>query len=94
MAKLNVLEIADPTVSDFRAKSLAADRVELANEASVQIEALLDAIKHEAAFENDQFDVLLRALLPRLGVLNSVVMSVVGGDAGRTTEEMMVVVHG
>lgn len=67
-------------------------RFDLALQAIYQTDAMIDMLKREDG--NESFDLVLRASLPRLKQLTSVLLSVLGDDAGRATEEMEGVVHG
>ena len=69
-------------------------RVMLAFNAAGEIEALLGVIAREKDRDSSEFDYVLPTLLRRVQELNSVILSVIGGDHGRKTEEMRRVVCG
>lgn len=69
-------------------------RLDAARRAAGEIEMLSHVLRREVAFDNwEQFRVVLPAMLRRLLDLNSVVLSVVGGDCICTTLEMLEVIH-
>lgn len=71
-----------------------AARISLAHGASNDIEALVGMMRREIFSEPDQLNAILLNTLMRVRDLNSVVMSVVGGDDDRSTAEMHEVVLG
>ncbi len=64
----------------------------IAHEAATGADALLRMLQREVG--NDGFDFLLEQVLIRALELNSVVLSVLGGDDDRDTHEMNNRVHG
>ena len=71
-----------------------ATRMSLAHEASGDIEALVGMMRRELAAEPAQLGAILCNTLLRVLALNSVIMSVIGGDDTRSTAEMFEVIHG
>lgn len=71
-----------------------SERLSIAHQATGDIEALIGMMRREIATDADQLDVILDLALHRIKELNSVVMSAVGDDSGRDTEEMHRVVFG
>ena len=78
------------------AKAIIKERAYLALKASWEISALIGVIQREQARDdNTEFEeVLLPVLLRRMADVTSVIMSALGGDDGRKTEEMREVIHG
>ena len=71
------------------------ERRALAWDAAGQIEALTDMLERELAHGSSEFEYyLLPQMLKRIHSVNSVILSVLGGDDGRETEEMREVIHG
>lgn len=71
------------------------DRRDLANDAAGQIEALTDMLVREHAHASSEFSHhLLPQMLQRIKAVNSVILSVLGGDDERPTEELREVIHG
>lgn len=85
---------AQDSVAGAAMVAVPEDRMGAAREAIWQIDAMLAMLYREHQQEGECFDLALSACMPRLRALASVVMSVVAGDDGRTTEEMREVVHG
>jgi len=76
----------EPTADDQTA------REEIAWHAAGEIEAITNMLERET--HQDGFDLILRTGLRRVRELNSIVLSVVGGDTSRETDEMCDVVYG
>lgn len=70
-----------------------AERFAVALEATWEVEAISRHLNNELPMEQPEYQ-HLRALVVRVLHLNSVVMSVLGGDDGRETEEMRSVIEG
>ncbi|WP_272970169.1 hypothetical protein [Comamonas terrigena] len=70
-----------------------AERLDIALTASYEMEAISRHLNGNLPMEQPEYQ-HLRALVVRVLSLNSVVMSVLGGDDGRETEEMRNVVEG
>lgn len=71
------------------------ERQALALDAAGQIEALVGMLKREQEQDSSEFGYyLLPPMLQRIKAVNSVILSVLGGDDGRKTEEMREVIHG
>jgi len=69
------------------------ERLDIALTASYEMEAISRHLNVNLPMEQPEYQ-HLRALVIRVLNLNSVVMSVLGGDDGRETEEMRSVVEG
>lgn len=71
------------------------ERKQLVFHAAAEIEVLVDMLARERKRDDSPaFDVLLSSMLRRIYALNSVILSVTGGDDERETEEMREVIHG
>lgn len=70
------------------------DRIEVASQATHQIEAILCSLRRESQRDETIFLELLTSQLVRLKDLNSVAMSLLDGDHQRETREMQQVVFG
>ena len=64
--------------------------------AAGEIETLINVPQLERQAQDDRviFDLFVRMMLDRIKALNSVVLSVAGGDVGRDTDEMCQLVYG
>lgn len=94
MATSNATAI-DQSIAEAGANHWAAERVELASQATHQIESLLYALRRELNEVNDSVDTtLMMTVVIRLKALNSVAMSMLDNDAFRETSEMKKVVLG
>lgn len=69
----------------------SARRQAAALQASYQLDAMIDMLGRESRY--DSFDLLVKASLPRMHELTSVVMSALGNDVGRKTSEMEMAVN-
>lgn len=75
--------------------NIPKERADLALRVSYEVDTLADAFAHLVDEVDDQVtEYLLPVLLRRLKDINSVAMSVLGGDDGRTTKEMFEVIYG
>ncbi len=72
----------------------AAERLDVALDATYEIEHLCDATMVLANESTSTDAILFRGLAARVLALNSIIMSVVGKEDGRTTEDMKAVLFG
>lgn len=87
--------VNDGTPDDTGKASTIDERQRLALDAAGQIEALVGMLKREQEQDSSEFEhYLLPPMLQRLKAVNSVILSVLGGDDCRKTEEMREVIHG
>ena len=70
-------------------------RQALALDAADEIEALVGILTREKERQALEFErIVLPTFLRRIAAVNSVIVSVLGGDVDRKTEEMRCVLHG
>lgn len=73
---------------------IPADRANLANDAALELDVLIRLALDGARKQPADWDLMIRGLMVRATSLTSVLMSVLSGDDGRTTQEMRVVIDG
>lgn len=94
---MKVSKILNPPDDDEQSENMKAferdERIAIAHEATGEIEALIGMMRREIANGDPQLITVLLGALRRIKDLNSVVMSAVGGDDSRTTDEMSKIVY-
>lgn len=76
--------------------TLPAERVDVALDATYEVDALLAMLKREQALDQDPatFGLVLRSTLARIDALNYVAMGALSPQDERTTEDLVQLVRG
>ncbi|PZQ77770.1 MAG: hypothetical protein DI563_02490 [Variovorax paradoxus] len=85
---------AQDSVAVAAAIAVPEDRFKTAREAIFQIDAMVDMINRERQRQDDCFDIVLAACMPRLKQLVGVAMDVATDQHGTPIEELREVVYG